>query len=201
MNELKSPNAPGRPLLRNSSEVDESFVPSIYGRTLHSEAHPQVASPFACNGSQKFGTASNNDSQNWPIINNISTSEFKQEFRYPGEAYFENAESVWANSYAPFNGSHPHSSHIWSFNNPTFSHSAIQKDNLYDASLNRVSQPARNIGLSLGNGLPMSPLNRDMSDLGQQMIDHVLSNSPNNVCKYQHIFVCLVMNTACVLRI
>ena len=83
MNELKSPNAPGRPLLRNSSEVDESFVPSIYGRTLHSEAHPQVASPFACNGSQKFGTASNNDSQNWPIINNISTSEFKQEFRYP----------------------------------------------------------------------------------------------------------------------
>ena len=192
MSEFKSPNAPGRPFSRISSEAGEPSTPSpIYSGGQQPDALQQDTSLTLCNGSQKFD-ATANDSYEWTPTDDASTSDFKRINRHPGDTSFENPKSIWENSYGSIKGANPQSSRIWGFRSPSFSHSNITKDYPYDTPLNRVSQTPYNIGFNYGSGVPMSPVNKDMNELGQQMIDHVLSNSPNNACMYSDSFVVIL---------
>lgn len=193
MNEFTDPNAPGRPFSCISTEADGTpNSPHFYSGVQQSEAPP------LCNGSQKFCTSGNDGSYEWSATEESSIADLKQVPRRSGEIPFDDPKSIWDSSYGPLNVTSAQSSRIWGFGNSTFSQPAVIKDSQRDTPLTRVSQTPynclSNIGLGYGGGLPMSPVNKDMTEIGQQMIDHVLSNSPNNACEY-FMCVCLLSSS------
>ncbi|KAL5111705.1 hypothetical protein TcWFU_003115 [Taenia crassiceps] len=146
----------------------------------------QPEAPSLCNGSQKFCTSGNGGGYEWSATEESSIPDLKQVHRRSGEIPFDGPKSIWDSSYGPLNVTSPQSSRIWGFGNSTLSQSAAVKDSQRDTPFARVSQTPynclSNIGFGYGGGLPMSPVNKDMTEIGQQMIDHVLGNSPNNAC-------------------
>ncbi|VDK34334.1 unnamed protein product [Taenia asiatica] len=181
MNEFTDPNAPGRPFSCISTNAGGTPTsPHFYSDVQQPEAPP------LCNGSQKFCTSGNGGSYEWSATEESSIADLKQVPRRSEEISFDGPKSIWDSSYGPLNITNAQSSRVWGFGNSTFSQSAAIKDSQPDTPLTRVSQTPynclSNIGLGYGGGLPMSPVNKDMTEIGQQMIDHVLSNSPNNAC-------------------
>ncbi|CDS41157.1 pumilio 2 [Echinococcus multilocularis] len=181
MNEFTDPNAPGRPFSSISSEADGAPDSScFYGGMQQREVLP------LCNGSKKFDTSGNGVGYEWSATEESSIADFKQVPRRSGEIPFDDSKSIWDSSYGPLNVMNAQSSRIWGFGNPTFPETVAIRDSQRDTPLTRISQTPynclSNVGFGYGGGLPMSPVNKDMTEIGQQMIDHVLSNSPNNAC-------------------
>ncbi|VDM17175.1 unnamed protein product [Hydatigera taeniaeformis] len=181
MNEFTDPNAPGRPFSCISTEAGGTADSShFYSDVQQSEA------PSLCNGSQKFCTSGNGGSYEWSATEEPSIADLKHTPRRPGEIPFDDSKSIWDSSYGPLNVTNAQSSRIWGFGTSAFPQPAVVKDSQRDTPLTRVSQAPynclSNVGFNYGGGLPMSPVNKDMTEIGQQMIDHVLCNSPNNAC-------------------